>query len=323
MLRTSGTALLLLLGSAIGQQAPQLPAPAPGRLAPVIDGPWWTIAHNPDLGKLTGPEQQPVDFAIWQAKDGTWQLWSCIRNTLCGGETRLFHRWEGKRLTDPDWRPMGIAMQAEPKVGETAGGLQAPHVLRERDTFRMVYGDWHRICLAESRDGKKFERVKNERGEPDLFSGPYENTRDPMLLKLGNLYHCYYTGYQAKGTWNAAVFCRTSVDLQRWSEPMIVNAGGAAAQFGGAGTNAECPFVVQKDDSFYLFRNIAYGTLERNAQYASRNPLAFGVGDDRDYVGNLAVAAPEIVVSEGQYYVAALLPTLDGIRIARLKWQKT
>lgn len=46
----------------------------------LIDNEWWTVAHNPDLGKLDGGEQQqPVDFAIWQAANGIWQLWPCIR----------------------------------------------------------------------------------------------------------------------------------------------------------------------------------------------------------------------------------------------------
>ena len=63
--------------------------------APVIEGNWWQIAGNPDLGKFTSPEQQPVDFGIWEAADGTWQIWSCIRKTNEVGHTRLFHRWEG------------------------------------------------------------------------------------------------------------------------------------------------------------------------------------------------------------------------------------
>ncbi|MCA8973357.1 MAG: hypothetical protein KDC98_01480 [Planctomycetes bacterium] len=323
--------LCLLLSSTAGlgaQDAPALPSPVTGRPVPRIDGQWWTIAHNPDLGRLTGPEQQPVDFAIWQARDGTWQLWSCIRHTKADGHTRVFHRWEGRRLTDTDWRPLGIAMQADPALGEAAGGLQAPHVLRDGDVFRMVYGDWNRICLAESRDGKKFERVLNARGEPGLFAGPYGNTRDPMLLKIGALYHCYYTGGTGNrdgggATFDAAVFCRTSHDLHRWSEPVIVSAGGTAAKVGGPGTNAECPFVVAVDDGYCLFRNVAYGQFERNVQYASKNPLCFGVGDDLDYSGHLAVAAPEIVQFKGRYYIAALLPTLDGIRIARLEWGKS
>jgi hypothetical protein len=48
-------------------------------LIPQIDGEWWPVASNPDLGQYTSDRQQPVDFAIWQARDGTWQIWSCIR----------------------------------------------------------------------------------------------------------------------------------------------------------------------------------------------------------------------------------------------------
>jgi hypothetical protein len=85
-----------LLGNRKGQLGPGDP-PAP-RLA----GPWWTIAGDPDLGPLTSPKQQPVDFGLWQAADGTWQLWFCIRGTKEPGKTRLFHRWEGAKLTDRD-----------------------------------------------------------------------------------------------------------------------------------------------------------------------------------------------------------------------------
>ncbi|MHC4656967.1 MAG: hypothetical protein ACYS91_18405, partial [Planctomycetota bacterium] len=99
-------------------------------LRPQIKGPWWQVAGNPDLGEFTSPRQQPVDFAIWQAKDGTWQLFSCIRNTKCGGNTRLFYCWEAKNLTDKNWKPMGIAMQADVTLGEQKGGLQAPHVIK-------------------------------------------------------------------------------------------------------------------------------------------------------------------------------------------------
>ena len=154
---------------------------------PHIDGDWWQIAGNPDLGELTGEKQQPVDFAIWQAEDGTWQLWSCIRQTKCGGKTRLFYQWEGKALTDPNWTPRGIAMRADPDVGETNGGLQAPHVIRRNGTFLMFYGDWQHIALATSNDGKTFKRHLNRAGTVGLFDeGPGSNTRDPMILPIGD-----------------------------------------------------------------------------------------------------------------------------------------
>jgi hypothetical protein len=288
---------------------------------PAIDANWWQVAANPDLGPYTSSNQQPVDFAVWQAADGTWQLWSCIRNTDCRGKTRLFHRWEAQRLTDEHWQPMGIAMQADPELGETPGGLQAPHVLKHQGTYFMLYGDWSRICLAESPDGKHFTRARNTKGWPDLFSGPFGNTRDPMVLRIGQTFHCYYTGHTETGKHKSAVFCRTSEDLVHWGKPVMVAAGGAPAReakwYGG---DCECPFVLEMDGSYYLFRNQRYGQDNLNTQYCSPDPLYFGVDDDSLRVGSLPVAAPEIVQHRGQHYIAALLPALDGIRIAKLKW---
>src|SRR5690554_7675730 len=99
---------------------------------PVVDGDWWDIAGVPDLGEFNNAGMEPVDFGIWKAADGTWQLWSCIRNTSIGGHSRLFYRWEGKQLTDTNWMPKGIAMMSDPSIGEPLGGLQAPFVLKER-----------------------------------------------------------------------------------------------------------------------------------------------------------------------------------------------
>ena len=122
--------LLIIFSGCSGMQVPGSSSLDKPVLRPEIEGQWWQVAGNPDLGEFTSPRQQPVDFALWQAKDGTWQLWSCIRNTKCGGNTRLFYRWEARNLTDKNWKPMGIAMQADVTLGEQKGGLQAPHVIK-------------------------------------------------------------------------------------------------------------------------------------------------------------------------------------------------
>jgi len=293
---------------------------------PVIDGDWWKIASTPDLGKLNKPGQEPVDFCVWQAADGTWQAWSCIRNTACGGHSRLFHCWEGKNLTDKDWEPKGVAMIADPKLGETEGGLQAPFVLKEKGIYYLFYGDWNRICLARSTDGKKFERYQNSKGQPDLFQGPYQVTRDAMVLKSDNLFYCYYTGHTANppaGMDSCAVFCRVSTDLLNWSQPVNVCSGGSPSKgIAWYGADCECPFVVKIDRQFYLFRNQLYGPGGLNTQYVSDNPLLFGTGnDDSRLIQQLPVSAPEIIEYKGQCYIAALNPKLDGIRIAKLKWK--
>jgi len=306
------------VGLAVGT-ADSSPSPI---AVPRIVGDWWSVAGNPDLGEFQSEQQEPVDFAIWQAADGTWQLWSCIRNTRCGGHTRLFYRWEGRQLTEPNWTPKGVAMLASPELGEAEGGLQAPYVFREIGRYFMVYGDWNRICMATSEDGKVFHRKLNHRGQPDLFEGPYENTRDPMVTKICDVFYCYYTGHKQGAVYPSAIFCRTSTDLEHWSEPMMVSAGGMPATLGAwYGADAECPFVVEKGGMFYLFRNQFYGKGNLNTQYASANPMDFGVGNDRCRISTLPVAAPEIILNDGRWFIAALQPGLDGIRVASLDWQ--
>ena len=92
-------------------------------------------------------------------------------------------------------------------------------------------------------------------------------------------------------------------------------------QTAGMGGDSECPFVLEKDGYFYLFRNIRYGTTSLNYQYASKNPLDFGVGSDKLMVGSLSVAAPEIIQYQDKYYIAYLNPELNGIRMAELVWE--
>ncbi len=280
---------------------------------PVIEGPWRRIAGNPDLGAYTSERQQPVDFAVWQAADGTWQLWSCIRHTKLGGHTRLFHRWEGRSLADPDWSPKGIALLADPAAGEPLGGLQAPHVVRWRGKYWMAYGDWEHIRLAVSEDGKEFRRAA-EAGR--LFGeGPRANTRDPMLLRTRGGWHCYYTAYPGG---RGYVFCRTAEDLLRGSDPVVVSYGGV----GGEGPySCECPHVVElAPGDYFLFRTQAYGPGAQTTVYRSENPYLFGIDDDSRFVAQFNLCAPEVVSHNGEYHLAALEPGLDGIRVARLRW---
>jgi len=221
-------------------------------LAPQVDGDFWQIAGDPDIGKYTSPKQQPVDFGIWQAADGTWQLWSCIRATAAPGKTRLFYRWQANRLTDRDWTPMGIAMMADPNFGETEGGLQAPFVLKEGSDYYMFYGEWEHIAMAKSQDGKTFARQLTPGGKSGMFGeGPGDNTRDPMVIKIGSLFYIYYTAYPEGHGYD---FARTSTDLFHWSKPTEVAYGGSS---GSGQYSAECPFVYYHKASgyYYLLRN--------------------------------------------------------------------
>lgn len=302
-------------------------------LLPQIEGSWWQVAGNPMGHKYATDRQEPVDFAVWQAADGTWQLWSCIRNTTAGGKggmTRFFYGWQGQHLTDTNWKPMGIAMEADPSVGETLGGLQAPHVIKVGDTYHMFYGDWVNICHATSEDGKNFTRVIGANGKTGMFSeGPRANTRDVMLLPHAGKWYAYYTGHLNQ---QGMDYVRTTKDFRTWSESKVVAYGGQA---GAAAYGAECPHVVKLGvNDFYLFRTQSYGPYKRDnggirkrglpktSVYHSNDPTMFGINQDAKYfLCTLPVAAPEIILHKGRYYIAALnTGALDGIRIARLKW---
>jgi hypothetical protein len=228
----------------------------------------------------------------------------------------LFHRWEGKKLTDKHWKPMGIAMEAKPALGERRGGLQAPHVVRHGGLYHMAYGDWDNICFATSRDGKHFERVVQPNGKTAVFTeGPRANTRDPMLIKIDGLWHCYYTAFPNGRGYG---YCRTSPDLKTWSDSFVVSYGG---KVGPGACDNECPQVVEPEPGlFFYLRNENYGANARNWVYASRNPRNFGIDDDSKLVRDWHLAAPEIIHHDGKYYIAALLDSLKGIKIAKLKW---
>lgn len=288
-------------------------------LIPKIDGEWWTIAGNPDLGHYNSKEQEPTSFGIWKAADGTWQLFSCIRKTNCGGKTRLFYRWQSDEITDKNWKPMGIVMEADINFGETPGGLQTPHATRIGGEYLMVYGDWDNICLAKSQDGKTFARQLNLDGLSGMFTeGPGAGTRDPMIMAIGNTYYLYYTSSpNGKG----AIYCRTSKNLCNWSEARIVSSGGTA---GNGFPSAEDPYVLylQKERSYYLFRTHSSPASDKfmTTVYHSPDPLDFGVNNDKYKICTLPTEATWIVNDNGQYYITSLLPNHQGTRIARLKW---
>jgi hypothetical protein len=264
---------------------------------PVIDGDWWPVAGNPDLGYLNGKNQQPVDFGIWRAKDGSWQLWSCIRSTKEPGKTRLFYGWQAASLLDSNWSPQGIKMRADPLIGETAGGIQAPFVLYNLDSWDLFYGDWNAICSATSRDGKVFKRTvqHNQSRVTAMFTqGAGTNTRDPMVLEFEGIYYCYYTagtGFRDEGAneKTGAVYCRTSRDKKHWSSSRVVSRGGRSGSGWG---DHECPFVIRRGHFFYLFRTQHYGKNNVSAVYRSSNPLDFGINHERLFCRNLTGSCP-------------------------------
>jgi len=292
---------------------------------PVLDGEMWHIGNNPDLGVLNGESQEVVDHAIFRSSDGRWHLWACIRSTGIG---RLLYGWEGDSIDRPGWDKCGVAMRASHEYGESLADwngeewIQAPHVIVHDGCYYMFYGG-HRsetgecqICLATSDDGRQFCRYRDGQGKSRLFVGPGE-ARDPMVIRVGDLYHCYYTGHDTGQRAPCKIYCRTSRDLIHWSDYVTVNYGGS----GGDGPwSAECPHVVSLDGYYYLFRTSRYQPPAVTHVYRSDDPVDFGRGNDTKKVATIRVAAPEIVMDGGDYYISSVEDLRGGVQVSRLRW---
>jgi len=298
---------------------------------PYIDGNWWYVGNNPDLGEITSEKQQVVDHCFFQAANGKWQLWACIRHTKVG---RIFYRWEGDSIEEPNWTPMGIAMRSDPKYGESYGHspddemLQAPHVIKEDGKYYMFYGGGgspytkmrkkffkryprteNQICLATSLDGINFTRYEDTDGYSQTFYGP-GLARDPMVIKIGGQFLCYYCGNLEDGL--GLIALRTSFDLIDWSDHTTVYDW-------EMGRVPECPFVIFLDGYYYLFCSRSYAPPV-NYVYRSKDPMNFGINSDEKKIIVLPVAAPEIIQVEKHFYISTVADLKGGIQVAKLGW---
>jgi hypothetical protein len=267
-----------------------------------------------------------VDHAIWQAKDGSWHALACVRGTKVG---RVLYEWEGNSLEQRNWKPLGITMRAERKYGESINDwfgeewIQAPHVITHDGIYYMFYGGHNselgecQICMATSKDGRTFIRHTNEQGYSRVFVGPGE-ARDPMVIKVGELWHCYYCGHDTGKRRPCKVYVRTSSDLIHWSTYREVSWGGFTSGTGFWST--ECPFVVYLDGYYYLFRTSEYRPPARTHVYRSQDPLDFGLGSDAKWITTLRVAAPEVVQVGDQFYISTVEDLKGGLQLFRLKW---
>jgi len=295
---------------------------------PYIDGKWWHVGNNPDLGGIIS-EKQVVDHCFFQAANEKWQLWACIRYTKVG---RIFYRWQGDSIEQRNWTPMGIVMRSDPKYGESYGHspgdemLQAPHAIKEDGKYYMFYGGGgspyakevkkeNQICLATSLDGINFTRHKSADGYSQIFHGP-GYARDPMVIKIGSQYLCYYCGNLEQKNWQGVVALRTSFDLINWSEYTIVSTGGSP---GYHASSAECPFIIFLEGYHYLFRSSSYAP-PRNHVYRSKDPMNFGIDSDEKKIAFLPAAAPEIIQIGKQFYISTVTDLKGGIQVAKLGW---
>ena len=289
------------------------------KMRPVLDGDFWMIGDNPDLGAINGNTdpakgavQECVDHHIYMAGDGKWHLWGCIRGTRVG---RILYHWKAGKLTDAHWEQTGDIMRSDQSAGEDMCRLfgqewiQSPFVVKDGGVYYMFYGghttEWDafgrasdhiaendfrinssirgQICAMTSRDGLNWERRLNVRGQTRLFMGPGQ-TRDPMVMKSGGIWYMYTAGaaIDYDGRLLPQVYVRFSTDLLNWSDYSVAHYDFSANLPGSRDRivwTHECPFVIERAGYFYLLRTEDYAG-RRTHVYRSEDPCDFGLGDE-------------------------------------------
>ncbi len=317
------------------------------KLKPVLDGEFWTIGDNPDLGSIRGKRgdgkkihgQECVDHTIFRSEDGAWHLWGCIRGTAVG---RILYHWESESLTRPHWKQTGEVIRADRAAGESIDDwsgqewMQSPFAVKHDGKYWLFYGGHAtgrteggekvgsgdrrmdcQICLMISEEGRNWTRHRNSEGFSRVFVGPGE-TRDPCVTRINGLWHIYYVGHEPGIRSKPGYYVRTSDDLVSWSRCKLAHRDPLR---GSGAWETECPLVVERAGYYYLFRVEDYLKAKTHV-FRSEDPLDFGIGDAAEkYVGRIAVAAPEIVFGEdGQEYVSSNHDVVGGTALCRLKW---
>lgn len=320
--------------------------PSNSILRPLLSNESWLIGPTPKLPEQITPnsitKQECVDHHLFQDKKGTWHLWGCIRGTITG---RILYHWEGEHLNLAPWQQTGEYIRPDNVAGESVDDwedqewIQSPYIVRSSDLFYFFYGGHStgldrngnkvpsgdanvecQICLMTSENGRQWVRYLNEQGQSRLFTGPGE-ARDPCVIRIGDSWFMYYAGHESGNPLIPGIYLRTSLDLIHWSDPILVHRN---QQTGFGRWTHECPHVVQRDGSFYLFYTEDYFRA-RTHVFRSKDLLNFGVDNfaPEKYVGLLPLAAPEVIVDEnGSEYITSCHDLLNGIRIFRLFWTR-
>lgn len=328
-----------------------------GKLRPVLEGDWRLIAPAPDLTRHFGPGNAPyekqadrhelnavVDHHVFQDAAGIWHAWACVRNTQVG---RVLYHWRTADFHASPWEDTGEMVRCDRSCGESVddyGGmewLQSPFVVRDGGTFYMFYGGHTtgadasgrpasgddprnecQMCLMTSPDGVAWKRHHNADGTSRVFVGPGE-VRDPCVVRIGGLWHCYYAGYELQQADRPGFYCRSSSDLVHWSAPACVHRDlEVGAEFGMRRRwHTECPFVVEREGWYYLFRTLRYYNPITYV-YRSADPLDFGIDGAGDrLITQLPVAAPEVIAGpDGREYLTSVHNPPLGMQMAPLRW---
>ena len=280
---------------------------------PYVSGDWRSLFRPQQYGNYVN------DHSLIKDSKGLWHLFGI---TSFGGnppDERYFTHGVGTSLD-------GEFIEQKPVIDR--GTLAwAPCVIEKDGDYYMFYGP-SPTSLAVSPDMYEwFGTNVTLKNEP--LMGAH---RDHFVLKLDDgSYLMYVSGIYKR---RSAISCFSSSDLLTWNFEGYALSSGENAPLNPAWGAMESPFVVKKDDEYYLFvtyTNCARDNYCNTMVFCSKDPKNFGVfdGDEGDRpITVLNTHAPEIVEENGKYYITTCgwrgypNPYEGSVSIAPLDWKE-
>jgi len=308
----------LLTASALALTAPRSAASTGGRRWAAA-GP---VRHVYDPTPPGDPAKYLNDHTVVLGSDGRWHLYSIIGDKVPPGQwpdytKEINFAHASAPAPDGPWTTHPYAMTVDPGYfGEEH--LWAPHVVEHDGVYHMFYAAGGgppgatatAINLATSTDMFEWTR---------LPSGPlfrdHLSARDPMVIRVGEMWIMYYTATETVRGGRHVVAYRTSFDLVHWSGRRTAYADSETVE-SHPDSNTESPFVLQRDGWWYLFIGPRGGYLGTDV-YRSRNPLYF---NESDAAGHIPVHAAEVITDGDRQWITGAGWTENGLYLAELRW---
>lgn len=279
---------------------------------PQISGQWQLLFKPEKHGNYVN------DHSVVVGSDGKWHLYGITSFEGKPSQERYFVHGVGETLLQP-FTEVGRSIDR----GTLAW---APSVIQKDDYYYMFYGP-SPTSLAVSFDMYEwFGTNVYLKNEPLMAAH-----RDHFVIKISDdEYLMYVVGiYNKKG----AISCFSSSDLINWNFESYALTSGEKAPLNPAWGAFESPFVVKKDDLYYLFvtyTDCSADTYNDTLVFCSDDPKHFG-----EYNGGCGGAIPitklhahaaEVLAQDGEFYITACgwnkrtIPIQGAVAIARLEW---
>ncbi len=286
---------------------------------------------DPFEGKYAEPGGYVTDHAFVK-KGGLYHVFY-IRG-IASTDWPVYHLYNFGHAVSKDlknWKVEKPVLQC-PDSGCDRFQVWAPYILKRHGLYYMFYAGVNpnvcqSVCLATSKDLYTWKRYeKNPMITPGHWAdgvynqNKWSDCRDPMVLKDGRKYYCYYTSMRMNPDTHQQEQCAgisSSKDLMHWKDEGFIKLEQSL------NIPPESPFVVKHKGTYYMiYTNYRHGVV----YLTSKDPVKGWHEVPVDKMTLISgVSATEVLKFKGQWYISLISHIKNGLHFLefrKLVWNK-